>query len=151
MGSRNQNLFFCYGVGKSEQFWLQHGCGVARRADGAALPLVVQLQDFGPCSSVGRSARRSRASLYYEGQRECDRSPRNPTTMQQLNLLGFADPITKNQILVTGSQNKLLVMGPEQRSCCTWPLRRLPHKNRPSPVATLCGSRKVSKDIHPPA
>ena len=50
--------------------------------------------------------------LYYQGARHSTRSPRNPATMLQSDLLGFATPVTKMGILVTGSRNKLLTWGP---------------------------------------
>ncbi len=54
------------------------------------------------------------------------------------DLPGFADPITKNQISVTGSHNKLLVC-----------VERLFSGHRASPLTGLTGVRKKS-DLHGP-
>jgi len=43
--------------------------------------------------------------LDYQGDFQATRSARNPATILQSDLLGFATPVTKMEILVTGPRH----------------------------------------------
>ena len=46
-GSHDEKSLFGRGVCESEQIRQQDGCGIARRAGGVALPLIVGIKDLG--------------------------------------------------------------------------------------------------------
>ncbi len=75
--------------------------------------MIVLLQDFGPQQGLLGAEVLEQETLLgaevleqdYQGDFQATRSARNPATILQSDLLGFATPVTKMEILVTGPRH----------------------------------------------